>query len=259
MNKILKVIIRLIGVICLLIIIGIPLAIQLHWGYVYKLALWLTPGNHGNWMNFWGSYLGIISSVLVAIIVSKMEIYANNKRENERFYTNKYIEDLKSIYQDLINYKYDGSFKQIIDMDSDIRLTEKTINHFRMKLFDQEIFEGATIAILLKGNDLYYIKGKINMLPTDKKQIFQKSIDDLLSYLNEIYITNSEVFIEFEQKADYYKRKFGGTSNEYWEHVKKWNKSSLKFCQNLKLFDNSYDTLRRLISEEVSHSYELMN
>jgi hypothetical protein len=248
-----------VSIICFLfIIIGVPLTIQLHFGFMYKLALWFTPGNHGNWMSFWGSYLGIISSVLVAIIVSKMEISANNKRENERFFTNKYIEDLKSIYKDLIDYKYDGSFKQI-NAISDIRLSEQSINHFKMKLFNQETFPGATIAILLRGNELYYVKGKINMLPNSKQERFQESINKLLNDLDEIHKTDGEKFDKFEQTADYLKVTYGSNSSEYWEHIKNWNKDSQKFLSSLKKFDNSYDKLRSIISEEVSRSYKLMS
>lgn len=92
-------------ILLIIIILGVPLAIQLHLGLVYKTALWFTPGDHGDWMNFWGSYLGIISSGIIAFSVAKFEIN-NEKKENEKRKKLEILPYVKVLQKGLTHHKF---------------------------------------------------------------------------------------------------------------------------------------------------------
>jgi hypothetical protein len=65
--------------IVLIIFIVVPIVIQMHWWPIYQITKFLTPGNHDTWVQFWGSYLGIISSALVAYGVARYQIQEDKK------------------------------------------------------------------------------------------------------------------------------------------------------------------------------------
>ncbi|MCT4382776.1 MULTISPECIES: hypothetical protein [Leuconostoc] len=95
---------RLWAVILILFIV-IPLFIQMHWLPFYQISVFLTPGNHGDWLQFWGSYFGFIPTGLITFMVLEFQfkrqelIDKNNfeeqlKKQKQEFLFEKNFEDL---------------------------------------------------------------------------------------------------------------------------------------------------------------------
>lgn len=91
--------------IVLILFIAIPLFIQMHWLPFYQIGAFLTPGDHGDWLQFWGSYFGFIPTGLITFMVLKFQfkrqeiIDKNNfdeqlKKQKQEFIFEKEFEDL---------------------------------------------------------------------------------------------------------------------------------------------------------------------
>lgn len=95
---------RLWAVILILFIVT-PLFIQMHWLPFYQISVFLTPGNHGDWLQFWGSYFGFLPTGLITFMVLEFQfkrqesIDKNNfeeqlKKQKQEFLFEKNFEDL---------------------------------------------------------------------------------------------------------------------------------------------------------------------
>lgn len=86
----------------LIIFIVVPIFVQ---------YLHFIPGTKGNgdWLGFWGSYLGIIPSGLIAYAVARYQIDNENKRQGQMIQRELYINNLYSVYKKL--RKLDPFFK----------------------------------------------------------------------------------------------------------------------------------------------------
>lgn len=86
----------IVGIIILMIFVGGPLFVQ----YTHCL-----PGSNGNgdWLGFWGSYLGVIPSVLVAYLVAKLQIDANSKDTMLHHTEQLYLNNLRKLHETLNN------------------------------------------------------------------------------------------------------------------------------------------------------------
>lgn len=72
-------------IIMMSVFIGIPILIQLHIGIVYELAKKMTPGNHSDWIQFWGSYFGFIPTGLITFMVLKFQFNRQKKIDKDNF------------------------------------------------------------------------------------------------------------------------------------------------------------------------------
>ncbi|MCS8595179.1 hypothetical protein EFE27_04115 [Leuconostoc citreum] len=84
----------------------IPMIIQFHWEPFYQFAKLMTPGNHGDWLQFWGSYFGFIPTGLITFMVLEFQfrrqekIDARNdiaqlKRQRQQFLFEREFDDLE--------------------------------------------------------------------------------------------------------------------------------------------------------------------
>lgn len=72
------------------VFVGGPLFVQYnHWPQGAK--------GHGDWLSFWGSYLGVIPSGLIAFAVAKYQIECDKIRQKEHDNHNQYINNLSSV------------------------------------------------------------------------------------------------------------------------------------------------------------------
>lgn len=72
-------------IIMMSVFIGIPILIQLHIGIVYELAKKMTPGNHSDWIQFWGSYFGFIPTGLVTFMVLGFQFKRQEEADDKNF------------------------------------------------------------------------------------------------------------------------------------------------------------------------------
>lgn len=72
------------------VFVGGPLFVQYnHWPQGAK--------GPGDWLSFWGSYLGVIPSGLIAFAVAKYQIECDKIRQKEHDNHNQYINNLSSV------------------------------------------------------------------------------------------------------------------------------------------------------------------
>lgn len=97
--------------ILLFIFIAIPIFIQLHLGWVYDLAIYVTRGNHSNWLQFWGSYLGVIPSGLIAWLVASKQIKSDRENSKIQHIESMYLDDLRQIQKILLLHHFSGQWQ----------------------------------------------------------------------------------------------------------------------------------------------------
>ena len=114
-DKILKNRLLIFLVLLFLVFVFLPLFVQMHFGLPYQLATSLTQGNHSDWLQFWGSYLGVIPAGLIAYAVARYQI-ESDKRERS---TEESIKNLPYLTIDLDQpvryYKQDNVYNYIVD------------------------------------------------------------------------------------------------------------------------------------------------
>lgn len=126
----------LIGILAIGALVG-PVLIQLHWGYPYKLALQVTPGNHSSWLSFWASYLGIIASISMAFIISKRESNQSKKLNKVNSINQINIDDLREIKSLINQYPYSGNMSKIYEFQDyiDIGIVDVEVEAIQETLF----------------------------------------------------------------------------------------------------------------------------
>lgn len=112
--------------------------IQEHVPFFYDIAKLVTPGSHGNWMSFWGSYLGVVASGVITYSIFKRQNDIDKKlREDEHSeererYRNRYIfEGLSKDYRFMLLgrekiAKLDSIFDDILVILVTFQLSAKT-------------------------------------------------------------------------------------------------------------------------------------
>ncbi|WP_338753032.1 hypothetical protein [Leuconostoc mesenteroides] len=81
----------------LILFIAVPVLIQMHWWPIYPLVVSITPGNHDTWIQFWGSYLGIVPSGLIAFLITKQQIQFDKEQSRKKLIIESQIETLREI------------------------------------------------------------------------------------------------------------------------------------------------------------------
>lgn len=171
----------------------VPFLIQLHWSYPYKLALEVTPGNHSSWLGFWGSYLGVLPSGVIAAAVAGYQIKAANKQS----YQSRQQELIIMRNSKLIDYCYEmkgAVSKSIVVLDSRIQLEarinleDQCLARYRYEYFVSEdianIFEDTNYNCLRKSNnDIYFITNVLSNLMKQKMLNEQKKYTENLALL----------------------------------------------------------------------------
>lgn len=153
----------------------IPICIQMHWWPLYQVVIFLTPGNHDTWTQFWGSYLGFVPSGFVAYFVLKLQF---EKQSNV---------DKSNFKEQLENQKQEFLFEQ--DYSELSNLQSLTIeNYWQFKQFSEVIDNGTTRATLNSDwkeawNGTIYNRSKITIWNDAFKQNTGSHHEDSVSTL----------------------------------------------------------------------------
>lgn len=149
----------------------IPLFIQMHLWPIYQIASFITPGNRDTWIQFWGSYLGIIPSGIIASLVASNQIKESNKQsektrlqEIDRIAQAKIMENWYEVRQSLITIKL-----LINPMNTDNPYTyDDFVNHMLSE--NDQIFEHNNYQeIRIQFNNIYRIINIINIDSDEEK------------------------------------------------------------------------------------------
>lgn len=228
----------------IVLIIGIPLAIQRHWGVFYKLALWATPGNHGNWMSFWGSYLGVISSGIIAFSVAKFEIDHSNEKERQRIIGDRYIKDLREMRNLLLKFRYNGTIPPLY-VGANVRLSQEEIINFKSIFFNKKNVDGKITYLTSEPWDIRLI---VDTLPSRQREKFHSNINDLCDDLETFGQLDEEKFLTNDQlKQSMYENKMK-LDDEYSE-------KAIKLVQEI---SRNYNELNKKIIDEMDATYLIL-
>lgn len=164
-----------------------PLLVQMHFGWPYRLANFLTQGSHSDWLQFWGSYLGVIPSGLIVYYVARIQI--NQQRENDKELIFKPARPLfKILYSNKIKYEDISEFRTFLPEENqqegtfDIEYRNETV--IINNLSDNSLL-GIKIFVLYKNNtyDIY----NINKLGRENGIILSEMkshVDKIVIYFN---------------------------------------------------------------------------
>lgn len=166
---------RLIIVIFLIFIfIGVPVLIQCHVAFIYNPVKKMTPGDRGDWLQFWGSYVGVLPSGVIAASVAGYQIKAANKQSNQ----SRQQELIMMRNSKLIDYCYEmknDTSKSIVILETRIQLETKVFvekrqltayryNYFKF-IGSANIFEDNNYESLKKANNnIYFITNVLSNL-----------------------------------------------------------------------------------------------
>ena len=231
-------------IVFIVLIIGIPLAIQRHWGAFYKLALWATPGNHGNWMSFWGSYLGVISSGIIAFSVAKFEIDHSDEKERQRIIGDRYIKDLREMRNLLLKYRYNGTVPPLY-RGWNVRLSQEEIIDLKGVFFNKKDINGETTYLTSEPWDIRLI---VDTLPSKQREKFHSKINDLCENLEKFGQLDEEKFLTNDQlKQSMYENKLK-LDDEY-------SKEAINLVQKI---SSNYNDLNKKIIDEMDATYLIL-
>lgn len=174
------------GVVVILIaFVSVPLAIQLHWTPVYELAKLLTPNNRSDWLSFWGSYLGVIPSGLIAALVAGYQIEAANKQNDEARKQDLIMMRKTKIVDYLYEIKNELSTSAVI-LNTDKPLNSESDIYNYLKMPEHGIFEDVNWEVLRgKNNRLYFLSGIVFDKTVDKQ--FYEEIQNYTESIKHIY------------------------------------------------------------------------
>ncbi|ASR69260.1 MAG: hypothetical protein H9W83_00730 [Leuconostoc sp.] len=211
----------------MLIFVGGPLFVQYkHW----------PRGSNGNgdWLGFWGSYLGMVPSGLIAYFVAKSQIDAERNNERSKRNEDLYLQDLREIHKSL------NEMRIIIGMMSQVfkylELGERDAKYFA----DMYIHISAGNKHQLKYNE--YFNDAVKALPSGASEELINNIKDMTDPLESLEV-NVEFYIS-EIRDD--------TRNDSFDIEYK-----NKFLNDFRMMKIKYEAVLVLITKEIAKYYSI--
>ncbi|MFT9124078.1 MAG: hypothetical protein ABF445_10165 [Leuconostoc mesenteroides] len=181
-----KIIFSIAVVIGLIVFVGSPLFVQYnHWPQG-------STGN-GDWLSFWGSYLGIIPSGVIAYSAARYQIENEKKSQKEQFNHTKHIENLTAISKKLraldsvfeygVTHQYlfnNGSEAGKYFDESDGESLDKMMDNLTRYMYEAKISQKLVVLLL-----------DIDMMPKVREIEVYKNINELNDKMNDLSNINS--------------------------------------------------------------------
>lgn len=205
----------------LILFIAVPVALQMHLWPIYQIILFLTPGNHDTWIQFWGSYLGIIPSGIIAAMVASNQVNESN-RQNEknrideinRISQTKIVENWYKVRQSAITIKV---LIDPLNTDNQYSYDDFVIHMLsdNGRIFDNNNYQEMRIQY----NNVYRL---INVINVDNNE---KNLDDLLENIRidiSDYLTWAQLYSYKESLVEEQKNtdEVDGLIKEQFEKIK---------------------------------------
>lgn len=194
-----------------------------------------SNGN-GDWLSFWGSYLGVIPSGLIAYCVAKVQINAAKESERLQRNENHYLNELRNLYESLVKL---GQYKQMLML---YRENEINLKRFvRVAVFIKDYDNKLTDINLKELSNA--IKIFITLMPRDGNKKIVENGNNLTEEINKI-----DFYISWYRNETIYE---DGRAE-----IPKYL-SDLKMVDNLLKSINSmsdhYDSLEAELISEIKH------
>ncbi|WP_273716266.1 hypothetical protein [Leuconostoc mesenteroides] len=197
----------------LIIFVGGPLFVQYtHWPHG-------SSGN-GDWLSFWGSYLGVIPSGMIAYIVAKVQI--RDSKESERLQRNEthYLDELRALYMSLVKL---GEYEQRLSL---FRETELSFKKYVTAISFIKGYDDVIAKINLNNGTYDSIKHAIILIPKDGNENIAEAGTKLSEEINKI-----DFYTSLYRQKKFYE---DGTSE------------MPKYLSDLKVVDNLLESIKNM-------------
>lgn len=169
-----------------IIIMGAPAILYL---VMYKMNIqFLHDGNDGDWVSFWGGYLGAIFGIFGAVFLSNKDRKDQKAQESQFLIVSLYLEKMEKLQEILFNIEIlneelgnkimDFDYTSRDDQNQMLKIKSDITNCFH--LIRVEIIRTRTLYSYFSGNDSYLIEmnQSFSQLVKDgTKIIFSNKID----------------------------------------------------------------------------------
>lgn len=165
----------------------IPMSIQFHWEPFYQIAKLMTPGNHGNWLQFWGSYFGFIPTGLVTFMVLEFQF-----KRQEKIDARNDIAQLKRQRQEfLFEEEFDelqDKIKMVDDMTKGFLIIFNSFSRYDITTneFSKNVFNGFQDGLYTISRENMSLETWARGYFTDEKSREIKLIEDLKQKISDL-------------------------------------------------------------------------
>ena len=234
-----------------LIFFGIPLGIQLS-----SLVInGVDTGEYvvsGDWLAFWGGYLGVMPAGIMAWWVADQQIKSDRKNSRLAYIEQKYIEDLLKL-RDIINrhsfsgkwvYPYDTYFS---DIENVTKLTSEEVTCFRKMFLNISVDKDGQEIIMT--DSLFDLRSIIYVLPSSQNENIKQSVDLMCDNILLLAQYEPSKFEAFENEE------FGSSDRKVNEL--EWQTKSKEFANDISIITENFNKINEHINDELVRLYKL--
>ncbi len=231
--------------------------IQLHFGWLYDLAIHMTHGSHSDWLQFWGSYLGVIPSGLIAWLVASKQIQSDRENSKVQHIESMYLDDLRQIQKILLLHHFSGQWQFPYDGTFEGSFTSPEIKMFRGTFLnisrkgDKEV---------IKTDRLFDIKTIVHGLPLSKRQMFQPIVDTMCDEILKLVSYKPSEFQDMEERyftTSLHKNDDDIHMKQFEAANKEWKVESDFFWSHIEIITKKFNELVAVVNDELSIYYKL--
>lgn len=219
---------------------------------------WL-PGSNGNgdWLQFWGSYLGVIPSGLIAWLVASKQIKSDRENSKIQHIESMYIDDLRQIQKILLLHHFSGQWQFPYNRQPMGSFTSPEIKMFREMFLN---ISGEGDKEVIKTDILFDIRTIVDGLPLSKRQMFHPIVDMMCDEILKLANYKPSKFQDME------KRYFATSSHKNDDdiHMKQfkfanddWKENTNLFWSHIQIITNKFNELVSVVNDELSVYYKL--
>lgn len=235
----------------------VPIFIQVHLWPIFPVVRYLTPGNPDTWVQFWGSYLGIIPSGLIAWIVASKQIESSRENDRRNYIETLYLNDLRKIKDILLLHQFSGEWQFPYNGSVIGCYVSNEVSMFR-KMFLKINGEGDKEEI--RTDELFDIKTIVHGLPKSKRDIIQPVVDNMCSEILRIALIKPDRFKYMENQymnLSYHKGD-GDIQLEQFKSIEKtWKEESEILWKHIETITSEFNRLNKFVNDELAIYYKL--
>lgn len=245
----------------LIFVLIIPFIVQVTFSLINILSSFESWSfrfpDSSNWIGFWGSYLGIIPSGLIAWWVTSVQIESDRENSKIQHVESMYLDDLRQIQNILLLHDFSGQWQFPYNGPLKGSLTSTEIKMFRMTFLN---ISGEGDEEVIKTDKLFDVKTIAHGLPLSKREVIQPIVDKMCDEILELaYYKPSE----FQNMEERYWAKFSQKNDDdiHMEQFKaanqNWEDNSKLFWSHLDIITDKFNNLVKIINDELAIYYTL--
>ena len=246
-----------------LIFFGIPLGIQFSSFFINGVY----NGKYvvsGDWLAFWGGYLGVMPAGIMAWWVADQQIKSDRKNTRLAYIEQKYIEDLVKL-RDIINnlsfsgewaYPYNIYFSDIAEVTI---LTSEEVTLFRKIFLNISVDDDGKE--IITPDSLFDLRSLIYVLPSSHNESIKQSADLIWGNILLLAQYQPSMFKTFEnednKKEEYNKITKDICISNHTVNRLEWQTKSKEFADHLRIITANFNKIKKHINDELVGLYTL--